>query len=399
MESLIDRVSSLMSAVHCEGLDDPRKLRRPCAGPPFLPKDREPEGSLRGWLQAQMRESREHLDSRLHDMQYRLANEVHSLRARLAHLEELIDDDEVAEVRRDLEMRVTSHAADVQNQIGTMATEMSQQLEARLEAMWEGRGGAPVSEEMAASVEARLQKEGSALTKLRDQLRQEAESRLEAKMGTTFGLAQRLMTELRQELQSQVLQVHENTQHLAVELSRGLEAQDRNMHRSLQRLLCEGGLDVARAAAGTGGKSMQDDAVALEEHLAGCRAAATDCARAASKASQATEALEDRFNELSQELIGECQQHLNTKEAHRGSERSNKELGGSGGVTVALEGCKEALAQCQRHVAEASAQAAEAEVFNLKAERHLSSCQSAVEDCRRCVDEVTGRSDRRLDSR
>jgi len=414
MESLIDRVGSLMSAVHGEGIDDTRKLRRPCAGPPFLPKDREPEGSLRGWLQAQMRESREHLDTRLHDMQYRLANEVHSLRARLAHLEELIDDDEVAEVRRDLEMRVTSHSADVQNQLGAMAAELSQQLEAR--------GGGPISEEIVASVEARLQQEGGALTKLRDQLRQEAESRLEAKMATTFGLSQRLMTELRQELQGQVLQVHENTQHLAMDLSRGLEAQEKHMHRTLQRLLCEGGLDAARSAAG--GKSMQeDDLLALEEHLAGCRDAAADCARCASKASQVTEALEDRFQELSQELLGEVQnmsaqeagefgsrkamQQLVRDEVHRAVERSEKDLQDGemkensdlGRITVVLEGCKAAVTQCQRHAAEASAMAAEAETSSMTAERHLASCETAVEDIRRYTEEATDQIDRRLESR
>jgi hypothetical protein len=353
-------------------------------------------GSL---MQAQMRESREHLDKRLHDMQYRLANEVHSLRARLAHLEELIDDDEVAEVRHDLEMRVTSHAADVQNQLGAMASELSHQLEARLEAGWEGRGDGPISEERAASVEARLQQEGGALTKLRDQLRQETDSRLEAKMATTFGLSQRLMTELRQELQSQVLQVHENTQHLAIELSRGLEAQEKDMHRTLQRLLCEGGLDVARSAAG--GKSMQeDDAVALEEHLAGCRAAAAECARQASKASQVTEALEDRFSELSQELLGEFQ-HLSAQEV--GSRKSMqqmvrdedfhdgemKEHSGSGGITVVLDTCKAAASQCQRHAAEASAMAAEAEKSSMSAERHLASCQATMVEFRHYMEEAS----------
>jgi len=274
---------------------------------------------------------------------------------------------------------------------------------------------------MAASVEARLQQEGGALTKLRDQLRQETDSRLEAKMATTFGLSQRLMTELRQELQSQVLQVHENTQHLAIELSRGLEAQEKHMHRTLQRLLCEGGLDVARAAAGVGGKSMQeDDAMAIEEHLAGCRAAAAECARSATKASQVTEALEDRFGELSQELLGEFQhlsaqevgsrksmQQLVREEVQRGLDRSEKgfhdgdmkEHSGSGSISVVLDSCKAAATQCQRHAAEASAMAAEAETSSMTAERHLASCQASMVEIRRYVEEATEQVDRRLESR
>jgi len=236
-------------------------------------------------------------------------------------------------------------------------------------------------------------------------------------MATAFGLSQRLMTELRQELQSQVLQVHENTQHLAHELNRGLEAQEKHMHRTLQRLLGEGGLDLSRTAAGAGGKSMQeDDAVSLEEHLAGCRAAAAECTRCASKASQVTEALEDRFSELSQELLGEFQ-HLNAQEVgsrkskqqlvrdevQRGLERSErdfhdgemKEHSGSGGITVVVDSCKAAASQCQRHAAEASAMAAEAETSSMTAERHLASCQALYT---RYVEEATIQVDRRLES-
>jgi len=310
LDSLVDKVASLLSAMHTEVLEDVRKAckARPnsaedSAAVASVSKDvvhfvdlRETEGGLRAWLQGQLRDAQEHLEARLHEAQYRTAQEVqevqgcltgdlHSMRTRLSHLEDLTldDDDEVAELRRDVDERLEAHAGQVRGLVGSLAEELRQ----RVEALQPGPDGL---RQLADDVR----------QSLREELRQEAEVRLEAKMTQTFGLTQRLMNELKQELQGQVVQVHEASQHLAHELQRALEAQDLHVRRSLKQLAREGCPEAARGC--------------VDEQIAGCRAAAADCARCASEAAAATDSMVARFHDLAEHLAGELSQDLEEQE-------------------------------------------------------------------------------------
>lgn len=466
MDSLIDKVASLLSAMHTEVLDDVRKTCRPdstAGAKTLIPKDvvhlvdlRETEGGLRVWMQGQLRDARDHLETKLQEVQYRLTNEmrdvhgrfsgdVHNLRARVSHLEELIDDDEAAELRRDMETRFEAYMGQMQESMGTLAEGLSQQLEARLEASMEARpDNSQLAEEVITCVEKRIQehgtKDGGVLAKLRDQMRQEAETRLEAKMAQTFGLAQRLMNELRQELQGQVLQVHESSQHLAIELSRSLEAQEKHIHRTLQHLLCEVDLDSMKKPSSKSQNSQGNSSAVVEEHLAGCRAAAADCARCASEASAMTDSMEERFNDLSQHLVSEIQRNLEAQEAQvykslqrvlrdelqRGLEAARPTRPEGKGSQDSTTGATRSVADCAVSASETSTAAESLEIrFNdlamrlagelredteaLEArlcesleqlvrnkaltsggtEKHLADCRAAAVDCRQCVEDAS----------
>lgn len=278
MDQLVDNVAALMSNMRTGVLGDVRRSRRPqsatlgalqCAS-----RDRGAEGGgLRLRKQDQLKGACENLDGKLHaspndpcnELWGRFMADVNSLRTRISHLEDLIDRDEVAQLRRSMEAQL--QAIRKSQPDGSFCREQ-------------------VAEEVMACVEARLQlqmeDEGSALGLFREQLRKEAESRVEAKMTQGFGLTQRLMVELRNEL---LVHVHEGTKRLAVEFNRSLEEQELQMAHAVQYTLSKG------RAKGDGDASTAEDL-----------------------SSTRLDSMEDRFAELSQQLKEEVHRELDAQQ-------------------------------------------------------------------------------------
>lgn len=428
MDGLIDKVAALMSAMHTEVLDDVRRSRRPQSATlgalPCATRERggdlctrkqdllmgarenfegklhnndlshelcDMQGQLRHAhvnFEVKLRDAQHCLRSEIRDTQGRFTADVNSLRTRLSHLEDLVDRDEVAEFRRSVEARLDSHAADVQSRQGALANELSQKLEAQLQEIREARPDGShcreqLAEEVMACVEARLQSQmaddGGALGLFREQLRKEAESRMDSKMTQGFGLTQRLMTELRHELQGQLLQVHEGTKRLAVEFSRSLEAHELQVARAVQHTLSKG------CAKGDGDASAEEFS------------------------STRVDSMEDRFGELSQQLIEEVQRHLDAQQVdtqkllqlivrdelqHKVSAEPIVDAAAVAATTKQLAACQAASAECKRCVNDASRElVAAAAAMEQRLEEHLAVCRTAADDCQHCLHEIQLRTD------
>jgi len=324
-------------------------------------------------FEAKLRDAQHCLSSEIQDAQGRFTSDSNSLRTRLSHLEDLIDRDEVAEVRSSVETQLEAHAVDVQNRTDALANELRQKLEVQLHAILKTRPDGllcreQLAEEVMACVEARLQSQvaddSGALGLFREQLRKEAESRMEAKMTQGFGLTQRLMTELRHELQGQLLQVHEGTKRLAVEFSRSLEAHELQVACAVQRMLSKG------RAKGDG------DASTTEEF-----------------SSTRVDSMEDRFGELSQQLIGEVQRHLDAQlVATRKSmqlfvrdELQQKVIAVHPVSSMDTVKCGDQAAG----IAGVAVEHSQAESLrDAELEEHLAACRAAADECQHCLHEI-----------